>query len=164
MKTWIRRLRGALSLGFLGSLVGAALGTAWGLVSMLVAGVPIILGVVLFYTLLGTTVGAAAGLGFSALVGTLGARSSLQGLSIWKVGVWGGLAGAVAACLGVVSATGSLLPFLLEGLPFIVASSGIGAALGSGIIRLARAGASGEVGPGSGQRSRIGGGKRQDVG
>lgn len=164
MKTWLRRLRGALSLGVLGSFAGALIGAGWEIVSTLLAGAPVNVEILIFFTLFGATVGGASGLGFSVLVGSLGARTTLDGLSTRKAGLWGGVAGAAAACLAGYWGTGALLPFLQQALPIVVVCSGIGAALGSGVVRVAQAAAAEELGPGGGRRNLIGDGRDEDVG
>lgn len=143
MNAWIRRLRGALSLGFLGSLAGALVGAAWELVSTLFGGAPIHLASLSFWTLLGATVGGASGLGFSVLVGTLGAKMTLQRLSVRKAGLWGGMAGAAASCLATYSLTGGLV----DALPFIASCTVAGAAVGGGFVRLGQAAVAKELDP-----------------
>ena len=121
MNPWLRRLRGALTLGFLGSFAGALVGAVWELVSTLLGGAPINLEVLVFWTLLGATVGGASGLGFSVLVSTLGAKATLQELSVRKAGLWGGVAGAATSCLATYSLTGALT----DALPFIAFCTGV---------------------------------------
>jgi hypothetical protein len=162
MKTWLRRLRGALSLTVLGAFAGAVIGAAWELVSTLLGGGPISLDALVFWTPLGATVGGASGLGFSVLVSVLGAKATLEGLSIWKAGLWGGVAGAAASCLGIYSATGARFTVLQDGLPFILACSGMGVALGGGVIRLAQTATNREFNPADRRQDLISDGTDED--
>jgi hypothetical protein len=143
MNPWLRRLRGALSLGFLGSFAGALVGGVWELVSTLLGGAPINLEALVFWTLLGASVGGASGLGFSALVSTLGAKATLQGLSVQEAGLWGGMAGVIVSCVATYSLTGALL----DALPFIAFCTGVGVVVGGGFVRVAQAAAARELGP-----------------
>ena len=160
MNAWVRRLRGALSLGVLGSLAGALVGAAWEVVSTLLSGAPILLESLSFWTLLGATVGGASGLGFSVLVGTLGAKMTLQRLSVRKAGLWGGVAGAGASCLATYSLTGGLA----DALPFIAFCTVAGVAVGGGLVRLGQAAAAKELDPAKGREDLLGDGGNQEVG
>jgi hypothetical protein len=160
MGPWIRQLRGALSLGFLGSLAGAAVAAVWELVSSLLGGVPINLEALVFWTLLGATVGGASGLGFSALVSILGAKATLRGLSVPKAGLWGGAAGVIASCLATYSLTGTLA----DALPFIAFCTAVGAAVGGGFVRVAQVAAARELDRAPRPQDLISDGGNQDVG
>ena len=164
MNPWVRRLRGALSLGFLGSFAGAVFGGAWELISTLLGGAPINLEGLVYWTLLGGSVGGASTLGFSVLVSALGSRGTVQGLSIRKAGLWGGVAGALGASLATYSLTGPFLPALQDSLPFVVFCSGVGVAVGGGLVRLAQAAASRELGPANAGQDRIHDCRDEDVG
>ena len=164
MKTRLRRLRGALSLGFLGSFAGAVIAAVWEVASTLLGGGSINPESVVFWTLLGASVGGASGLGFSALVTTLGANTTLQGLSVGKAGLWGGVAGAVASSLVSYSLTGALLPALQGALPFIAFCTGVGVAIGGGVVRIAQASVVREVSSAGGHQDLIGDGRNEDAG
>lgn len=104
MKTWVRRLRGAVGIGL-------AWGAAW-----LVAGLAL-LAVVglhaadvpfpLFFGFLGFLCGAT----FSVILGALGARRRFADMSVGRFALWGALGGliVVGAMIPVAGITGAAL-------------------------------------------------------
>lgn len=129
MKSWLRRIRGALGMGL-------TWGTAWfaaGMALLVVVGpnaadVPFPLGFGLLGFLAGTT--------FSGVVGLIEGNRRFDEMSLPRFAAWGAVGGIVLAGLfaSVASLFGNSIPLLLVGTVFGVA----GSASAAGSLALAR--------------------------
>ncbi len=147
MKGWIRRLRGALGMGF-------TWGVAWftaGMALLLVVGpdaadVPFPVG----FGFLGFLAGAS----FSAVLGLLGRRSRFEEMSLLRFAGWGALGGLLmaAAFVPLAGLAGNVVSFGVVGTVFALA----GGASAAGTLALARKASDGDDAAGFLGRGRDG--------
>ena len=121
MKHWLRRIRGALGLGLVWAIGGAAIGGLIELVLNILPGSDLLLGVDMWPQLLAIP-GFAGGIFFAIVLGIAGARHRFSELSIKRFATWGTIAGVLFS--GFLLATGFMQPmipqFWLRAVTFIV--------------------------------------------
>ena len=153
MSSWVAKIRGVLGFGTIGTALGAIVGGGCVAVWAVLGGGMPALDEVTFLGTFGAAVGAVAGVGFASLLAVLGSRTSLEGLSAAKTGVWGAIAGVVASLAGIVLASQPFLPTLAVAFPFVALCAGVGALMGWGSVSLAKRANMRELAGGSKRRS-----------
>ena len=140
MKSWVRRIRGALGMGLTWGAVGFATGMVIELIHNIwpnpVGGAVDIWPAALMYP------GILGGIAFSAVLGIAGRRSRLDELTLPRVALWGGVGGLLVA---MIPAAMVLLGFATPNAPLWRITLGIagpfalgGAAAASASLALAR--------------------------
>ena len=143
MKGSLRKLRGALGLGFLMALASASVGAIVGSLAALVAGRPIQDAILAPSRDFGLA-GFITGLGFAGLLALMENRRTIDTLSEGRVAAWGGVAGgAVATTFTAVSLFPVLGPGYRTDLALYTVLTGalfgaLSARIAVGTLRLAR--------------------------
>ncbi len=142
MKTWLRKLRGVVSIGAIWGLALSVLGIAIGAIVSMIwheilpsTVVKYVVNVALYYGIAGFLFGS----GFAGVLTIVDGRKTFEELTPKRAALWGALTG-----VGVVTVVGLILmglgdQFLLD--QFVVTTCMCGAVtagLGAGTVRLAR--------------------------
>ena len=136
MRRWFTKLRAILGLGVVGGAAGLTIGGAWTVVDALLApGTFVAWSDLPLWGLFG----AVSGSGFAVLLTGFESRRTLPELPLWRAGVWGGSVSASIPLILGFAWSGSLsLVSVSELLPAAGVCAGLGAALGAGMVAVAR--------------------------
>jgi hypothetical protein len=78
IESWIWKLRGMLSFGVLGSVVGATIITIWMVGKVVLTGEWLGMDGLAFFSILGASIGAACGTSFSAMIAGFDSETTLS--------------------------------------------------------------------------------------
>jgi len=140
MKTWLRKLRGVVSIGaiwgfafsVLGFAIGAVVSVIWPEILPFTV-VKYVANLVLFYGVGGFVFGS----GFAVVLTIMDGRKTFEELTLGRAALWGALAGVGSAFAVGLVATGLGIP--LTGFVASICSCGaVAAGLGAGTVSLAR--------------------------
>lgn len=143
MRSWVRRLRGVLSIGTLWSAAGLTFGAVAGLVASVIGGVPLSTAV-LEWGVGSAAIGLILGTSFATALTVLEGRGTLAELTLKRAAACGALAGLAVplAALGVLLVAGgpplsfgTVLPVFLSA---TLSYGLLGAGLAAGTVAVAQ--------------------------
>lgn len=138
MRSWLRKLKGALGLGSIWGLLGTAVGTVAAVAVTVLGGTPLLTSWLTWALPLGF-VSFVLGTGFGGMLGLLERHRTLDELSFRRVAAWGTVVGAAFPVAAYLVALGMGLPW--TDLSFVEVLRGLGAACsGYGIVTAGLAG------------------------